>query len=506
MTTGAKKSLSRVWLMDGGAGPAVTPTYIAYGAAGAVEKNFGDIERIEVPSRTERGSFDVIGEIQTGEENATIPLMLRQVMEPSLMLKIASRKCVVDVQIHMGLCTAPTDYDHGWETGFIDAFENAHFTTYSTEELGTLQSSDEAAINAEAELSARTYYQIGPMTFAERAKSEVAQEIIKVLVCDAPSCGDCANPSDGCQKVYAVSAPAGSSPGVLPEVVVSKNGLNTIARESPITTLAVGEDPDDAACVGDNLVVVSQDGTPTGSLHYANLQALIDGTETWTEVATGFVATKGPRAIDNFGPFDVFFGGAGGYIYYSSDPTSGVSVLDAGVATTQDLNDIYAFSTEIVIAVGASNAVVFTLNGSTFQSVTGPAVGIALNCVFARTEREWWIGTAGGKLFYTLDQGQHWTEKGFPGSGAGQVDDIEFASNQVGFMAHRTATPLGRILRTISGGNTWYVLPDGDSSLPVNDRINSLALCQRDVNTVYGGGLADNAADGILVKGSTTYV
>lgn len=501
MPTPATRGLSRVWMFDGGAGPSVSPELLAWAAAQSVDKNFGDVTRIEVPSQVERRAYDVVGEFQSGEENANLSLMLRYALNPSKIFRVANKRCIVDFQIHFGNCTSPLDFNHGWETGKVLAFESARLTTYSTEELGSLQSEDESPINEEVEISATEYYEIGPLTFAERAKNEVAQEIIKLLVCDSPSCGDCENPSDGCQKIYAISAPAGSSPGVLPEVVVSTDGLATVAQESPITTLAIGEDPDDAACVGDNLVVVSQDSL---SLHYADLAELDDGDETWTEVTSGFVATKGPRAIDAYSAYDVFIAGAGGYIYFASDPTTEVEVLDAGVATTEDLNDIFAYSTDIIIAVGANNAVVYTTNGSTFQSVVGPAVGIVLNAVFARSEREWWVGAANGSLYYTKDRGEHWFEKGFPGSGTGSVEDIVFASDMVGYVSH-TKNTAGRILRSISGGNTWYVLPDGSSSLPANDKINSLALCKRDVNTVYAGGLADNAADGILVKGSTTY-
>src|SRR5574341_1444957 len=243
MANPAVKGNSRVWLFDGGSGPTVSPAYIANSAAGAPEKSYGDIERIEIPSQTQRRDYDNIGEIQSGEENATISITIRRLMAPSLWLKVAGKKCIIDLQVHSGQCTDPRDFNHGWESGAIDAFENARITTYSPEELGALASEDESPINEEVEISAREYYQIGPQTFAERAKSEIAQEIIKVLVCDSPSCGDCENPSDGCQKVFAVSAPAGSSPGVLPEVVASEDGFETVKSETPITTLAIGEDP-----------------------------------------------------------------------------------------------------------------------------------------------------------------------------------------------------------------------------------------------------------------------
>lgn len=504
MPTVAKKGLSRVWVLDGGAGPTVSPQLLAWAAAQAPEKNFGDITRIEVPSSTERGQYDAVDEFQSGEENATFSVMLRYPLEPSLIKKIADKKCVVDLQVHEGKCTDPRDFLHGWETAKIIVFENAHITTYSTSELGSMVSDDEGTIDETIEVSARYFYEIGPVNFAERAKSEVTNEVISVVVCDSPSCGDCDDPSDGCQKVYYVTAPAGTSPGLLPEVGVSADGLTTIAQESPITTLAIGENPDDSACVGDNLVVVSNDSL---SLHYAALDDLQDGTETWAEVTTGFVAAKGPNAIDSYDPFDTWIVGDGGYVYFSSDPTSGVEVQDAGVATVQNLLDVDAFTTQIVVAVGASNAVIYTLNGGeTWQSVTGPAVGVTLNCVAVRGEKEWWIGTANGKIYYTKDRGDHWTEKTFPGSGTGNVYDIIWASNTVGWASHSTATPSGRILRTIDGGNQWKVEPDGTSTLTTNDKINSLAVCKKDVNTLYAGGLADNGADGILLKGSTSYV
>ncbi len=71
-------------------------------------------------------------------------------------------------------------------------------------------------------------------------------------------------------------------------------------------------------------------------------------------------------------------------------------------------------------------------------------------------------------------------------------------------MAHDTVTPAGRILRTIDGGNSWYVVPEGNTGFPANDRLNMLAPCINDPNIVYGGGLGDNATDGILIKGANT--
>ena len=153
--------------------------------------------------------------------------------------------------------------------------------------------------------------------------------------------------------------------------------------------------------------------------------------------------------------------------------------------------------------VGVRNAVIYTTNGGeSWASVTGPAPGVALNCVWMHSETEWFVGTAGGRLYYTRDSGTTWVEKTFSGSGAGQVRDIVFATPTVGYMAHDTATPAGRIFRSIDGGFSWYALPEGTGSIPANDHITSLAACSDNPNVLYGGGLGDNAVDGILVKAS----
>jgi photosystem II stability/assembly factor-like uncharacterized protein len=113
----------------------------------------------------------------------------------------------------------------------------------------------------------------------------------------------------------------------------------------------------------------------------------------------------------------------------------------------------------------------------------------------------WFIGNAGGALWYTEDAGVNWVRKDFPGSGTGEVRDIKFATNSVGFMAHDSTAPLGRILRTINGGQSWTVEPLSTLSIPANDRINALAVSIEDPNVVYAGGLADDAVDGIIIKG-----
>lgn len=491
-----RSDFSRVFTIQYKAGPTNVPTYQGLWRAGSFSWDRGDVSLIRIPDPDEYGKFLTVDKVPGEEGNPTISLMARYTMNLSDMLKLAKAGCDFDAQVHMGRCKDPKLFDAGWEKVLI--IEGVRATSYSTEDLGALQPSDRAAPTEEIAIEGEDAYEVVALEFAQQATTQVVQEVIDIVVCDAESCGLCGLPSDGCQIVFALTLSAGGSPGLAAEIVYTEDGGATW-NDTNISTLAANEDPDELACVGENLVVVSQDSC---SLHWANIADVLNAAETWAEVATGFVcATGAPIAISSIGPANTWIVGAGGYIYFTDDPTNGVDVQDAGVATTSQLNAVHALDLNNVVAVGNSNAVVRTSNGGlTWQSITGPAVGINLNAIWMKTKTEWWIGTANGRLWYTRDSGDNWTQKSFPGSGAGSVRDIVFVTPSVGYMSHDTAAPAGRILRTINGGFSWYILPEGSGTLPANDRFNHLAICTNP-NIVYGGGLADNATDGIIVKG-----
>jgi photosystem II stability/assembly factor-like uncharacterized protein len=395
----------------------------------------------------------------------------------------------------MGKCQNPSDFNGGWDK--IVVLEAGRATNYSTDDLGALQPSERSLVNEEAPFTGEDLYEIKKILFAEIGAAEVVQEVVDVAVCDAVNCGACGIRSNGCNVVFAVTLSAGGSPGLSAEVLFTQDGGSTVG-DTNITTLAANENPNAIACVGTNLVVVSEDSE---SLHYAPTADILDGTESWSEVTTGFVATKGPLDIWSVDNAHTWIVAEGGYVYFTDDPTAGVEVQDAGSATAQDLNAVHAIDILNALAVGASNAVIYTADGSTWGSVTGPAVGVALTCCWMKSPTEWYVGAANGRLYYTTNAGVTWSEKAFPGSGSGVVRDIVFASDSVGYLAHSTSAPAGRILRTISGGNSWYVAPESTAVIPTNDYVGALAACA-DVNTIFGGGLAGNATDGFLVKGS----
>ena len=220
----------------------------------------------------------------------------------------------------------------------------------------------------------------------------------------------------------------------------------------------------------------------------------------WTKVATGFV--YGPNAIWSANSNWAFIVGDWGYVYLLQDVTAGVTVQDAGVATTSNLLAVHGISPNFAVAVGADGAMVMTQNGSTWEAVAGPVgIGTHLYTVAVKNAREWWVGASNGNLYYTKDGGDTWNLKTFPGSGTGSVRKIVIATDSVFYLSHQNALTKGILLRSFDGGHSWIILPEGEGSIPVADKYNFLAPCPSDVNFLFTGGLGDDGTDGILAIG-----
>lgn len=486
-------SFSRVWFQDGGPGPARNRTYQGNWKAGAVSWDKGDLTVIREPDPNSYGAFSRVGRFRGEPGDPELPIMARYSFQRSKLLKAARFDCEHAIQLHIGKCKNPQIFDRGWDKVLI--LEGAAITNYSTDDLGAMDPSETSAVNEDVPFKGVDLYEVFQLNFSAQAGAAVTREITSIYVCDAQQCGACGASSDGCQVVVALEGGVSASPGLPPRVHYTTDGGATWATRT-VTTLAANQAGTVIFCAGLNTVVLSADDN---ALHYIPISNLVAGTGSWTEVTTGFgTAAQAPLAAWSLGASETWIVGEGGYIFFTDDPINGVVQKDAGVTTTQNLNDVHFYDSLNGVAVGASNTVVFTANqGVSWTSVTGPAVGVVLNAVWMQTPTTWFVGTAGGALWYTQDSGMTWVQKRFSGDNVGQVRDIVFVTPSVGYMAHSTATA-GRILRTIDGGYSWYVLPEGAGSIPTNDYISRLAVCV-DPNIVYAGGLGATP-DGIILK------
>lgn len=492
----AKTANTRVFIIDGRARPDHAPVYHSCIRMMGLTQGYGDIERIECPDPYNYGKFIEKAQIRGATERPTTSLEGRYPQDAlSTLMTLARKGCAFDAQLHFGACQDPSSFNE-YDKALL--FEDASLTSYNTDDLGALASGDNAGINETGDLSGADAYEVVPLSVTNKTPVLVVNEVLDVVICDNISCGDCETQSDGCEKIYGITVYAGGSPDTKADFVYSIDGGNNWFVHD-IDSLT-SENPSAVDCLGDYVVVVSND---SGSLHYA-LKSEMDGITdpTWTEVTTGFVTGGEPNDIWSTGSY-AFIVGDGGYVYGSSDATSGVDVLDAGVAETDNLLCVHGTSASFAIAGGQNGALIFSADGELWgASPTSPVgVGTSILTCWAKTSSEWFVGCSNGRLYYTLNQGVTWTEKAFPGSGAGVVYDIVFSSDSVGYLAHASATPRGRILRSIDGGYSWKLIPEKTGTMPANDRFNALAYCTDDVNLVVGVGLADDATDGFIVVG-----
>jgi len=326
--------------------------------------------------------------------------------------------------------------------------------------------------------------------------SVTTREIYTIDTVPGDNCDDCPDP---CEKVIMTMAGASATPGTQPSVIYSSDGGESWAS-STISTLFSNENIKDGAVVGGSFVIISN---TSNSIHWTVADDIFTANNVWSEVVSGFVAAKAPNAMTALDVRHIWIVGDGGYIYFAENFKTGVSVQDAGVATTQNLNAVHAHDTNNVLAVGNSNAVLYTSNGGvTWESVTGPSVGINLGACWMWDAKTWLVGEGAGgsgRLWLTVNSGVSWSQIGLPATYT-RIDKIVFVSDAEGYIAARSGGK-SYILRTITGGSEWVVLPQGKSGVSLNNSyLSDIAVCSKYANTAYAAGLAANGTAGIAAK------
>lgn len=484
----------RVFVQHLGSSPNNPYEYVGCLSLDGLQHDMGTGEPILCPSSEVRGQYDIVGETAAPPSLPTTGFTQR--MDRYLKdfwWDLKKRGCRFNLAIVGSNCSRPDSPDDFQGKILV---KNSKMTAFNT---GGFNLTEDAAMDLTGSLQIREFDRFIPLAFGEIADADVLVEVLDGIFADKLQCGDCGTPSDGCQRLYLLTTNTVNeepTPDVGSVIVFSINGGADTASDE-IDSL-VGDAANRIAQVGRYIVAVSE----TDEAHHYKLQSAIDAGVSggWTRVGTGYVATNGPRALWSKNPRQTFVAGANGYIYGLSSPTGAAQVLSDGSATTQDLNDIRGKGNTIV-AVGASNAVVVSRNGGrSWASVTGPAVGVALSTIELVTESIWWIGTATGKLYFTVNGGLSWTEKAIDELPSA-IQMIRFVDEMVGYMV-AVVGGAGMVFRTSDNGYSWHT--DGTSYLsdvPDSDRFNFVAPCPGNYNVALIGGLAAVGTDGVVGLG-----
>lgn len=420
--------------------------------------------------------------------------------------QLMKQNCVFNSYQPVGKCKDPSDFLAGW-SNYVLIYSRALTTNKDLGNRGQWDGDDQVEDTLETSLS--DIYPIGPLAFGEKAAAQIDREVVDIVYGSNVQCGDCGDADDGTSRIYGVTkSSGGGSPGLPAEVVYTLNG-GLVWLEATITGIGATADPTAVDIVGDKVVVVV---TSENAYYWATLTNGIPGT--FTKVTTGFVTNKQPTDIYVAGPRKVYLCGNGGYIYESTDITAGVTVIDAGSATTSNLNRIRGLD-ETIVAVGASSTVIYSQNrGLTFATVSNAPSAIATNitAVEVLESRRWWVGTELGRVLYTTNSAETaWVEKTFEGSGSGAVKDIVAATEEVLYFSFSTSTPTARVFASWNGGADFTRFSPRILNWPVFTHANRLAVpnvADAGVasNNLAVAGLSGGGTDGVIYLGIATKV
>lgn len=459
----------------------------------------GDITPIWVHDPRRPGKFKLVGRKKTAPDFAEATLVFLE-KHGAIPRALARLGCLTLYET-TGACKDLSDFVGGW-SDYVLVYADGQPVDKDLGERSSWGDSDDQTENS-VPIRWSEIFAVGSLGFGSKAAAEVEREVIDVVYGAVTECGSCDLPENYTDRIYAVTRSSGAgSPGTPSEVVYTVDGGANWAQMN-ITSLGASVTPSAIEIMGQYLIVVVGE---EDAYYYSAINSLTGVPDTtWTKVTTGFVAAGSPNDIYVIGGNEAYIVGDGGYIYKITDIASGVSVLDAGNATSADLQRIHGYE-DTIVAVGESGAIVKSTNrGATWATTTTSPTSATVRAISVVTDRIFWIGTSGGKVYYTVLGGETWVEKVI--SGLSVIDDITFVNNNVGYIAGRTSTPAARLYSTWDAGVNFTRDRERIQNYPTHNYINRVAVplladATTASNNVAIGGLAANGTDGIILIGA----
>jgi hypothetical protein len=502
----------RFFVQPGGAGPRNAVLYSGQ------EASYMNIESVDNPVRGGISPINVQSPYVPGEyrrvgrkveaadfPSATVSFLQRRNVLPRHLTELES--CAHTFYAATGDCRDLSTFDTGW-SAYMKIMSFGEATTRK-EALSSWDSGDQ--IQDDIDFIFAAVYNAGAVSIGEKAANEVYSQVVDATYGGGVSCGNCGPADGGTNLVYAVTNNTVASPGQAPSIVYSLNGGVTV-HVAPITSSVANDTPVAIRVMGSFLVVLTKNTVAgNGAIFYAEINPITGVPGTFNKVTAGFVAAgKLPTDMHVVSASEAYISATDGFIFRLSSLNSGVELVEAGNASTSDLNRIHGDGNDTIVAAGEAGTVVYSVNrGRTWakaQAVSDDDI-TALN---VRNPYLWWVGNEQGELFFTEDQGDTWFSYAW-NTNAAQIDDITFATDEVGWISHRTASPTAVISATLNGGRTWTSGVQRILNTPVFDVANRIVVPRVakpniTANNLLIAGLAGNGSDGILLVGAASVI
>ena len=400
-----------------------------------------------------------------------------------------------------GDCGQPDSFLYGW-SDFVAVYSNALAT--ATTHKGRKSDVEDAAMMDDVELTLASYYEIGGLSFGENAQTLVEREVVDTVYASFVECGNCGLNNDGTSRLYAVTKSSGAgSPGIPAEVVWTIDGGASYSQTN-ITGLGGTTDPTGIEIFGNFVVVLDTTGN---GYWVSELNRFTGAPLSWSNVTTGFTSSNQPNDMFVASSGLMFLCGQNGRIYKVTNALTGAEEIFTGGGA--DLIRISGDGNGTIVAVGESGVCIkSTNNGVTWSAIATPTSG-TLRAVEVMDQYLFWIGSGTGGIWYTLNGGETWVQ--FSPTGVVRVDDIVFATEEVGYiLAGAPNTTTARLYTTYNAGRDW-----SSTEVSTNPRLlswltftrgNRLAVPRLVPDSVAArrvavAGLSGGGTDGILIQG-----
>lgn len=500
----------RAFFQPGGAGPDNKPLFAGQDMQymrieGVDAPVLGDVKPMFIHDPNSVGSYKPVASMISPPDFAKADLVLSE-KRGYVPRQFLAPKCNYNAYEVIGQCKDLSDFNNGW-SDYVAIYPGGILTGRNFGDRTTWED-DKANETKLSTTFTRPFYAAGPIGFGPVGAAALFTLKVVNDVCyyGGATCADCGVDNDGAQWVAAVNTGGAATK---PDLLYSTDGGKTWTAVN-ITAAANAEVLNGVFWNGSKLVAMSKTaGTTIGGFYIFDVNTFT-GVPTYnSKVTTGFVASSAANDVLVISPNEIYFCADAGYVYKSTDVFAGVTVLSAGAATTNNLQRIDG-SSEIIVCSGATATLIYSTNrGVSFGPTTTTPVGaVTYGALNVNSRNLWWVGTAGGQVFYTKNAGETWTEKVIETNSA--INDIVFITAECGFILASTATPSARIYATLNGGWSWTRSLPRVGNIPTFTKASRLAVpvttdSEVKVNQFLIGGTTNAGADGYLLLGAANY-
>lgn len=496
------QGMTRAFIQHGGPG---TQTYLfglgaQYGTieGASLPQAVGSIDPIYQPDPRRAQNYRLVGTQSAAPELPSVTLNFHEKMG-GVPRQLLAPRCEYNLYEVHGRCNDLSDFNRGWN-GYVLVYSG--FKNVGTVDLGARMSADgDEALTDGIEATGEAIYPVGEMSFGEEAATDIVADVMDIVYGTAINCKACGAENDGSKFIYAVTRANVASPSAPSQLVYSLDGGQTWTNAT-ITGIGTTAEPRFIDIVNNILFI----GTDDTTLFYTALNTDTGAPTTWQSVTLPVAMrdawVESPNAIW-FVDTTV--------IYKTTDITIPPTAVDSGAPAT--LLRIHGTGEGTIVATGQTGAVRYSRNGGiSWVTATAPSVS-NVRAVQVVEDRLWYVGSADGNVYKTVDYGASWATVGFPGAGTGNVHDIVVATREVIWVAY-VASSVAYLVTSIDGGFSWAGTNSGAPRIqnwPTFQNIHRMAApiyAPHGIAANYLGiaGTATGGADGILLTASANII